>query len=284
MKKLIIRVAILAVIVGVGIWLFVAIKNRDISINDFFVGNYQKGVDVSLYQENVDFERLKEQHIDFVYIKATEGSTHIDNSFGKKWDDAKKAGILSGAYHYFSYYQSGVAQAENFIKTVGDLNGHLIPAIDMELTVEEIYNPPEKDTVVRGLKACVAILEEKYKDTLEGKLGLIMGEDLLPDFHLWNRAEEIAQRCTLIVARRPYKQESALFANKNVGDYGKTNQLEFDITKEPLFNNCVAIENPLLTISSTDIRERISCGKSFEYLVPRPVFRYIIDGKLYGHR
>lgn len=130
----------------------------------------------------------------------------------------------------------------------------------------------------------IKILEEKYKDTLEGKLGLIMGEDLLPDFHLWNRAEEIAQRCTLIVARRPYKQESALFANKNVGDYGKTNQLEFDITKEPLFNNCVAIENPLLTISSTDIRERISCGKSFEYLVPRPVFRYIIDGKLYGHR
>ena len=57
MKKLIIRVAILAVIVGVGIWLFIAIKNRDISINDFFVGNYQKGVDVSLYQENVDFER-----------------------------------------------------------------------------------------------------------------------------------------------------------------------------------------------------------------------------------
>ena len=163
MKKLIIRVAILAVIVGVGIWLFVAIKNRDISINDFFVGNYQKGVDVSLYQENVDFEQLKNQHIDFVYIKATEGSTHIDNSFGKKWDDAKKAGILSGAYHYFSYYQSGVAQAENFIKTVGDLSGRLIPAIDMELNVEEVYNPPEKDTVLRGLKAFVAILEEKYK-------------------------------------------------------------------------------------------------------------------------
>ncbi len=163
MKKILIRISIIAVVVGLGIWLFIAIKNRDICINDFFVGNYQKGVDLSSYQEDVNFERLKEQHIDFVYIKATEGSTHVDNSFSKKWSDAKKAGMPAGAYHYFSYYQSGVAQAENYIKTVGDLNGYLIPAIDMELSMEEVYNPPEKDTVVRGLKAFVAILEEKYK-------------------------------------------------------------------------------------------------------------------------
>ena len=163
MKKWIIRLIIIGVLVGLGLWLFFAIKNRDICINNWFVGNYQKGVDVSSYQENVDFDKLKEQHIDFVYIKATEGSTHVDKSFIQKWKDAEKANLPSGAYHYFSYYQSGVAQAENFIKTVGDLNGHLIPAIDMELTVEEVYNPPEKDTVVRGLKAFVAILEEKYK-------------------------------------------------------------------------------------------------------------------------
>lgn len=163
MKKILIRISIIAVVVGLGIWLFFAIKNRDISINDFFVGNYQKGVDVSLYQENVDFDRLKEQHIDFVYIKATEGSTHVDNSFSRKWEDAKKAGLPAGAYHYFTYSQSGALQAENFIKTVGDLKGYLIPAIDMELSMEEVYNPPEKDTVVRGLKAFVAILEEKYK-------------------------------------------------------------------------------------------------------------------------
>lgn len=162
MKKLIIRLLIVGVLVGAGVWLFFAIKNRDISINDWFVGNYQKGVDVSLYQENVDFDKLKEQHIDFVYVKATEGSTHVDNSFSEKWKKAKEAGLAVGAYHYFSYYQPGAAQAENFIKTVGDLKGRLIPAVDMELSVDEVYNPPEKDTVVRGLKVFVAVLEEKY--------------------------------------------------------------------------------------------------------------------------
>lgn len=130
----------------------------------------------------------------------------------------------------------------------------------------------------------IDFIVQKYKSCLDSKLGLIMGEDLLPDFHLWNKAEYIAQTCTLIVARRPYKQESALFANQSKGDYGKTNCLDFDITKEPLFSEAVAIENPLLTISSTDIRERISCGKSFKYLVPLPVFKYIIDGKLYGYK
>lgn len=163
MRKVIIRIIIFAAIFLLGLWLFFAIKNRDIKINDWFVGNYLKGVDVSSYQKDVDFNKLKEQHIDFVYVKATEGSTHVDESFSKKWKEVKDAGIPSGAYHYYSYYQSGVAQAESFIKTVGDLNGRLIPAIDMELTVDEVYNPPEKDAVVRGLKAFIAVIEEKYK-------------------------------------------------------------------------------------------------------------------------
>lgn len=163
MRKLIFRLLIVIALVGLGVWLAVAIINRDITINQFFVGNYQKGVDVSSYQEDVDFNSLKEQHIDFAYIKATEGSSHVDKSFNKKWQDAKKAEMPVGAYHYFSYHSSGVTQAENYIKTVGDLKGKLIPAIDMELTIDEVYNPPEKDDVVRGLKAFLAVIEEHYK-------------------------------------------------------------------------------------------------------------------------
>ncbi len=162
--KLIKRLIILAILIGITLTLFFMVKNRVITINNWFVGNYQKGVDVSSYQENVDFSKLKEQHIDFAYIKATEGSSHQDPSFKQKWKDAKEAGMPAGAYHYFSYYSSGVTQAENYIKTVGDLKGgRLIPAIDMELAVEEVQNPPEKDDVVRGLKAFLAVIEEHYK-------------------------------------------------------------------------------------------------------------------------
>ena len=151
-----------AILVGLGFWGYYAVRNRQININNFFVGGQVLGVDVSSYQENVDFKKLKEQDVEFVYIKATEGSSHVDKSFAEKWEAAKDAGLPAGAYHYFSYASSGATQAENFIKTVGDLEGRLIPAVDMELTAEEVYNPPEKADVVRGLKSFLAIVEEKY--------------------------------------------------------------------------------------------------------------------------
>ena len=136
-------------------------KNKQININHWFIGGFAKGVDVSSYQTNVDFGELKKQGIEFAYIKATEG-LGVDDDFSVKWAGAFNAGVPAGAYHYFSYNVSGAAQAENFIATVGSLEGRLIPAVDMELTTEEVYNPPEKSSVVSGLKAFLAVLEEKY--------------------------------------------------------------------------------------------------------------------------
>ena len=137
-------------------------KERWFNINGWFTGGAPFGVDVSSYQERVDFGKLKEQGVDFVYIKATEGSGHIDPSFRQKWKDAEAANMPAGAYHYFSYETSGVKQAQSFVDTVGDLRGKLIPAIDMELTLAEVNDPPSVEDVVRGLKAFIGVVEEKY--------------------------------------------------------------------------------------------------------------------------
>ena len=161
-KKLLSFGLTVLILVALGFWGYTAVRERQININKWFVGGQIMGVDVSSYQENVDFRELKRQGVEFVYIKATEGSSHVDSSFEEKWKAAKDAEILSGAYHYFSYHSSGATQAENFIKVVGDLEGRLIPAVDMELTVEEVYDPPAKEDVVRGLKAFLAVVEEEY--------------------------------------------------------------------------------------------------------------------------
>ena len=42
------------------------------------------------------------------------------------------------------------------------------------------------------------------------------------------------------------------------------------------------LDNPLLPVSSTEIRSRIATGKAFRYLVPEAVFQYIKEHKLYG--
>ena len=163
MKKLIGSILVLAVLAGVGFWGYNAVINREININKLFLGGQTMGVDVSSYQENVDFSELKNQGIEFAYIKATEGSTHIDSSFKDKWKNALEAGVVAGAYHYFVYSASGAEQAKNFIDVVGELDKErLIPAVDMELTVAEVYNPPAVEDVVRGLKAFLAVVEEEY--------------------------------------------------------------------------------------------------------------------------
>ncbi|MGP1459215.1 MAG: nicotinate-nicotinamide nucleotide adenylyltransferase [Treponema sp.] len=42
------------------------------------------------------------------------------------------------------------------------------------------------------------------------------------------------------------------------------------------------MENPLLPVSSTEIRARIAQGKSWRYLVPDAAYRYIAEKGLYG--
>jgi len=128
----------------------------------------------------------------------------------------------------------------------------------------------------------VCCLEQKYRGQLDGKIGLIIGSDLTAEFHLWHNAAELANKCDLILARRPAVSGEGSFSNKPIGAYGMHPVAACE--SEPLFAHARTIENPLLSISSTDIRGRIAQGKSFAYLVPSAVLKYIRTGKLYGYR
>lgn len=149
----------------VALTVFVLAKNKVIFLNEWLVNEDKStiGVDISAYQADVDMSRLKEQDIEFVYIKATEGSSHRDERFAENWAKAADAGLLSGAYHFFSFESSGKTQAENFIQTVGkDLTGHLLPVVDVEYYVGSGENVPVKDDVVRELTVFLQELEKTY--------------------------------------------------------------------------------------------------------------------------
>ena len=60
------------------------------------------GVDVSVYQGEVDWAVLAGQGVDFAFIKATEGSSLQDVRFAENWTNAQAAGVRVGAYHFFS--------------------------------------------------------------------------------------------------------------------------------------------------------------------------------------
>ncbi len=111
----------------------------------------------------------------------------------------------------------------------------------------------------------VDFLERKFSqdnctgNVLEGKLGVILGDDLVDGFSSWKNAKELSERVDLILACR---HDSDTIVEDFVFKHKKVN-------------------NAYLPISSSDIRERIAQKKAYRYLVSEAVYEYISTRKLY---
>lgn len=120
------------------------------------------GVDVSHYQGIIDWDILGNQGVIFAYIKATEGSSHVDECFLENWKQAPNSGIIAGAYHFFSFDSPGKDQAEHYIDIVEKYDGMLPPAIDVEYYADKKVNPPNPEDVQRELQILVDELQNFY--------------------------------------------------------------------------------------------------------------------------
>ncbi|MGE0281578.1 MAG: GH25 family lysozyme [Rhizobiaceae bacterium] len=90
------------------------------------------GVDVSRWQGEIDWGRLRSQGANFAYIKATDGGDHLDPMFRQNWRGAQAAGLRRGAYHFFYWCRTAGEQADWFIRNVPKVEGALPPVIDVE--------------------------------------------------------------------------------------------------------------------------------------------------------
>ena len=72
--------------------------------------------------------------ISFAFIKATEGTWLVDPEFSNNWTNARSAGVIRGAYHYFLPNLSPKEQAIHFTKQVKLRSGDLPPVVDVEET------------------------------------------------------------------------------------------------------------------------------------------------------
>ncbi len=133
------------------------------NINRLWAATYPlSGIDVSHYQGQIDWEKAKDQGVDFAFIKATEGSSHVDSQFQTSWQQTQDAEVLAGAYHFFSFDSPGATQAELYMETVGDLSGRLVPVIDAEYYGDKRLHPPDRDRISGELQRLLDILEEYY--------------------------------------------------------------------------------------------------------------------------
>lgn len=120
------------------------------------------GIDISHHNAKVDWDRLKKSRsakvgIDFVFIKATEGATHLDTQFERNWREAKRVGIKRGAYHFYNPRVMSSRQAENFIGQVRMDPDDLPPVLDLE-----VNGGKPDEIIIKGVKNWLEIVEAHY--------------------------------------------------------------------------------------------------------------------------
>ena len=124
-------------------------------------------------------------------------------------------------------------------------------------------------------------ITKKYKNEITLKPSLIMGEEIAAEFHKWHEVETIVELSNLVIVPRlqDYAKSEVMGKNKPTGEYEGDFSVSFN--KDDFKYPFTMLKEGMLSVSSTDIRNRIAKGKSYKYLVPLPVFEYIENNKLY---
>lgn len=194
MKRKIVRITaiVLSVFLVLGLVMFALVWNGVILLNGHAAKAYPvHGIDVSVYQGDIDWETLSQQNISFAFIKATEGSSLVDTNFAYNFEAAQKTSLAVGAYHFFSYDSAGETQAQNFINTVTPFDGMLPPVVDVEFYGDKEKNLPDRAEVERQLKTLLNRLEEHYGQkpilyATEKSYRLYLSDDY-QDYDIWIR-------------------------------------------------------------------------------------------------
>lgn len=121
-----------------------------------------RGVDVSHHQGRVDWARIRAAGYRFAYIKATEGETFRDSTYLRNRDEARRAGLVTGPYHFFTLCTAGRAQALNLLQVQpGDAGPSLPPAVDLEFGGNCGDRPP-RDSVRAELRRFLATADSAF--------------------------------------------------------------------------------------------------------------------------
>lgn len=116
-----------------------------------------RGIDVSIHNGVIDFDKVKADGYSFVFLKASEGTDFKDRNFISNLHNAKKAGLKTGVYHFFRFDTDGQMQALNLLNSVR------YQPIDFPLVIdiEEWGNPDVTTTrdIIENLRRMINYLE-----------------------------------------------------------------------------------------------------------------------------
>lgn len=123
------------------------------------INNEVIGIDVSRHQGTIDWSAVKKSLPDlaFVYVKCTEGATHVDPMFSTNAAGAHGQGFNVGAYHYFRMTSSAHDQFRNFKGQMEKNVLDLIPMVDVETN-----DGKQRHELQDSLQVFLDLLEKEY--------------------------------------------------------------------------------------------------------------------------
>lgn len=152
----------------------------------------KKGVDLSCWNENVDYNKLKQEGIEFAIIRTGYGKdeNQKDRLFEKHYEGLKKAGIKVGAYlySYCTSVENAEKEAENCLKHIAGKQFDLPIYIDLEEARTKILGIDAVTNI--ALLFCRRITEAGYRAGVYANLdwfrNYIRPEAiLLENFSIW---------------------------------------------------------------------------------------------------
>ncbi|WP_051540067.1 GH25 family lysozyme [Clostridium ihumii] len=109
-----------------------------------------KGIDISNWQGDIDYNQVKASGIKVVYMKASEGSNYKDAFLEQNYSRAKEQGLKVGFYHFFR--GDAIGEARWFVECIKNKVSDCLLALDIEVNCGM-----DKSTLT---SACITFLEE----------------------------------------------------------------------------------------------------------------------------
>ena len=95
---------------------------------------FLKGVDISNWQPNINYQALKNAGVEIAIIKATEANYYKDPYMTKHYNGCKSVGIKVGFYHFFRCNVDAKAQAQYFVNYIQGKSYDVKLVLDIEST------------------------------------------------------------------------------------------------------------------------------------------------------
>lgn len=98
-------------------------------------GKTLRGIDVSKWQGEIDWDAVRGDDVHFSYIRVSDGAARPDPTFDRNWAEAGRVGVARGVYQYFRPLEDPEEQADLLLTAMGaPAAPQLPPVIDIEVS------------------------------------------------------------------------------------------------------------------------------------------------------